>query len=215
MRALGAIARTCDRPDCRELRAMSPTDDRELVAQRILAGAFALMALLVALDLLFDVRAGTTALHVVLEGSVIAIGFSAAASLALRVRRLARDARELRVHATHLAASLLASQQEADRWRTDAQRWRTETSHLIDGLSAAIDQQFTRWDLSPAEREVALLLLKGLSHREIATVRDVNETTVRQQARGVYKKAGLSGRNDLAAFFLEDLLGPRDRRPVA
>lgn len=33
--------------------------------------------------------------------------------------------------------------------------------------------------------------------------------TVRQQARNLYKKAGLSGRHDLAAFFLEDLLTPR------
>jgi len=54
-----------------------------------------------------------------------------------------------------------------------------------------------------------LLLLKGLSHKEIAEVRNVSETTVRHQARSLYRKAGLSGRNDLAAFFLEDLLGPQ------
>jgi DNA-binding NarL/FixJ family response regulator len=56
---------------------------------------------------------------------------------------------------------------------------------------------------------VALLLLKGLSHKEVAGLREVSETTVRQQARAIYRKAGLSGRHDLAAFFLEDLLGPR------
>jgi DNA-binding NarL/FixJ family response regulator len=56
---------------------------------------------------------------------------------------------------------------------------------------------------------VASLLLKGLSHKEIAEVRRVSEATARQQARAVYKKAGLSGRNELAAFFLEDLLLPR------
>ncbi|MBT8470373.1 MAG: helix-turn-helix transcriptional regulator [Myxococcales bacterium] len=65
-----------------------------------------------------------------------------------------------------------------------------------------------RWRLSPAEKEVALLLLKGLSHKEIAKVRSVTETTARQQARAVYRKAGLSGRHDLAAFFLEDLMLP-------
>lgn len=67
-----------------------------------------------------------------------------------------------------------------------------------------------RWGLTPAEQDIALLLLKGLSHKEIAQVRAVSETTVRQQARSLYRKAGLSGRSDLAAFFLEDLLGPRD-----
>ncbi len=38
--------------------------------------------------------------------------------------------------------------------------------------------------------------------------RDVTEATARQQARSVYRKAGLTGRHDLAAFFLEDLLLP-------
>jgi DNA-binding NarL/FixJ family response regulator len=42
-----------------------------------------------------------------------------------------------------------------------------------------------------------------------ATVRGVGETTVRQQSRAIYRKSGLSGRHELAAFFLEDLLGPR------
>jgi len=37
----------------------------------------------------------------------------------------------------------------------------------------------------------------------------VSKTTVRQQARSLYGKAGLAGRHELAAFFLEDLLGPR------
>jgi len=76
------------------------------------------------------------------------------------------------------------------------------------GLAAALDDQFERWNLSPAEKEVALLLLKGLSHKEIAEIRSVTEATARQQARAVYKKAGLSGRHDLAAFFLEDLMLP-------
>jgi DNA-binding CsgD family transcriptional regulator len=87
--------------------------------------------------------------------------------------------------------------------------WQLEAHDLIAGLSSAIDAQLERWSLTPAEKEIALLLLKGLSHKEIAALRDVGETTVRQQARAIYRKAGLGGRHDLAAFFLEDLLGPR------
>jgi DNA-binding NarL/FixJ family response regulator len=55
---------------------------------------------------------------------------------------------------------------------------------------------------------VALLLLKGLSHKEVATVRAVSERTVREQARSIYSKTGLTGRAALSAFFLEDLLAP-------
>ncbi|MFD0738862.1 helix-turn-helix transcriptional regulator [Lysobacter koreensis] len=92
--------------------------------------------------------------------------------------------------------------------RVQGQRWRSEARTYLDGLGAAIETQFSRWNLTEAEREVALLLLKGLSSKEIAQVRSVSERTVREQARAVYAKAGLTGRTALSAFFLEDLLAP-------
>jgi len=92
--------------------------------------------------------------------------------------------------------------------RVQGQRWRAEARSHLDGLGAAIEAQFSRWNLTEAEREVALLLLKGLSHQEVAAVRAVSERTVREQARSIYSKAGLTGRTALSAFFLEDLLAP-------
>ena len=92
--------------------------------------------------------------------------------------------------------------------RIQGQRWRSDSRSLLDGLGAAIETQFSRWNLTDAEREVALLLLKGLSTKEIAQVRAVSERTVREQARSIYAKAGLTGRTALSAFFLEDLLAP-------
>ena len=92
--------------------------------------------------------------------------------------------------------------------RLQGQRWRSESRVLLNGLGEAIDAQFTRWSLTDAEREVALLLLKGLSTKEIAAVRAGSERTVREHARAIYAKAGLTGRAALSAFFLEDLLAP-------
>lgn len=99
--------------------------------------------------------------------------------------------------------------------QADAERWRAESQSLAKGLSEAIDEQFSRWGLTPAEREVALLLIKGLSTPDIALLRETREATVRQQAQSVYRKAHLDGRADLAAFFLEDLLTPGARSPSA
>ncbi len=100
--------------------------------------------------------------------------------------------------------------------RSEGKRWRNEARAHLNGLGHAIEAQFSRWSLTGAEREVALLLLKGLTTREVAAVRSVSERTVREQARSVYAKAGLSGRSALSAFFLEDLLAPiflyRDHR---
>ncbi|MGI8740297.1 MAG: helix-turn-helix transcriptional regulator [Gammaproteobacteria bacterium] len=92
--------------------------------------------------------------------------------------------------------------------RAQGQRWRAESRSLLNGLGAAIETQFSRWNFTEAEREVALLLLKGLSTKEAAAVRAVSERTVREQARAIYSKAGLTGRASLSAFFLEDLLAP-------
>ncbi len=95
--------------------------------------------------------------------------------------------------------------------RVQGQRWRAESRSLLNGLGQAIEVQFSRWNLTEAEREVALLLLKGLSSKEIAAVRASSERTVREQSRAIYTKAGLTGRAALAAFFLEDLLAPIER----
>lgn len=92
--------------------------------------------------------------------------------------------------------------------RVQGLRWRNEARSHLKGLGEAIDAQFSRWNLTEAEREVALLLLKGLSSKEVASVRATSERTVREQARSIYSKAGLTGRTALSAFFLEDLLAP-------
>ena len=92
--------------------------------------------------------------------------------------------------------------------RMQGQRWRSEARSFLNGLGDAINEQFSRWNLTEAEREVALLLLKGLSLKEIAAVRATSERTIRGQARSLYAKAGLTGRASLSAFFLEDLLAP-------
>lgn len=92
--------------------------------------------------------------------------------------------------------------------RIQGQRWRSDSRTLLTGLGEAINAQFSRWNLTDAEREVALLLLKGLSHKEVATIRAVSERTIREQSRSIYTKSGRSGRSALSAFFLEDLLAP-------
>ncbi len=152
------------------------------------------VVILVGADLVLDSRSGARPLHLVLEGTLMLTAGAGALHLFLRMRRARVEAR------------LLA--RDVDTARAEAQRWRHEARDLLEGLGRSMGRQFDRWQLTPAERDVALLLLKGLSHREAARVRDTSERTVRQQAREVYRKAGLAGRSELAAFFLEDLLVP-------
>ena len=81
-----------------------------------------------------------------------------------------------------------------------------KTARLAGEMYSVIQAQFSEWKLSPSESEVALLLIKGLSMKEIADARNVKEKTVRLQATGIYAKSGNAGRSELAAHFIEDLM---------
>ena len=94
--------------------------------------------------------------------------------------------------------------------RADSARWRASARVHVDGLSQAIAAQFSDWQLTAAEADVASLLLKGLAHKEIAGLRQCAEATVRQHAASVYRKSGLVSRAQLTAYFLEDLLSPNE-----
>jgi DNA-binding NarL/FixJ family response regulator len=186
-----------------ELRESADTSEGRLLAGVLVA--FLVVVILAAVDLFTDLREGTTLGHVSAEGGVVLVGLAGALVAARRLVLALRQKRAAEEEARTLAHRLEVSS-------ADATHWRNEARDLMAGLGAALDQQFERWGLSPAEKEVGLLLLKGLSHKEVAAARSVTEATARQQARALYKKAGLAGRHDLAAFFLEDLMLPSEDR---
>lgn len=83
---------------------------------------------------------------------------------------------------------------------------KTKTARLAGELLSVMKEQFSQWSLTASESEVAFLLIKGLSMKEIALARHVKEKTVRSQATSIYSKSGYSGRHELAAHFIEDLM---------
>jgi len=156
---------------------------------------YALIFILIALDVLSDYAEGIDWAHIAVE---LAVLLTAVAGLSL----LGRGYYQNTQHTLHnLQSDLSIAQQEANRWRA-------ESRDLIQGLSLEIQKQFLRWQLTQAESEIGLLILKGFSHQEIADIRSASERTVREQARALYRKAGLTGKAALSAFFLEDLLLP-------
>ncbi len=163
-------------------------DISERRSRRILGLLFVVIAALIALDLLLDYGEGADWRHVGME---LAVLLTAALGLLLLWLRLDRTRADL-----------------ADA-RGEAEQWRRQNQATVRGLALAIEGQFRDWGLSAAEADIGFLLLKGLSHREIAELRGTSERTVREQSRALYRKAGLTGRSSLSAFFLEDLLPPQ------
>ena len=91
------------------------------------------------------------------------------------------------------------------RSAAQGEAWRVQRRREITAMGQAIEDQFRAWHLSVAEVDVAGLMLKGASLKEIAIARDTTEATIRQQAQAIYRKSGLSGRVELSAYFLESL----------
>jgi DNA-binding CsgD family transcriptional regulator len=146
---------------------------------------------------LFDlVREGSfldpTEVFLELANSVILVGAMAAVTWAVL------GVRDLRETQNALANNLARSMAKGDAWRAARQ-------DEIDAMGRAIEAQFKAWQLSPAEIDIAGLMLKGASLKEIALARDTSEATIRQQAQAIYRKSGLSGRAELSAYFLESL----------
>jgi DNA-binding CsgD family transcriptional regulator len=146
-------------------------------------------------DLVLDAPESWASPHVLYELSLIA---AAVVTIVLLWRGWRRSNRSL------LKTRNMLAERGAER---DA--WRASAEAALAGFGKAIDDRFSAWALTPVEREIALLLLKGHSHKHIAYATGRSERTVRQHAVAVYQKSGLSGRAELAAFFLEGILLPR------
>ena len=66
--------------------------------------------------------------------------------------------------------------------------------------------RFQDWGLTPAEKDVALFAIKGMTTAEIAELRSTSEGTVKAQTNAIYRKAGVSGRAQLLSLFIDELL---------
>jgi len=160
----------------------------------VIVAILTLVSVVVTLDLFSDAREGALNWHILVEamvGMVAIFGiFYVLRGTVVLKHRLDEEVRNF------------------SAYKEEAEVWRAESKKYVEGLSQAIDQQLSKWQLSPAEKEVAFLLLKGLSLKEIAEIRHTTEKTARVQSMAIYSKAELAGRSELSAFFLEDLLVP-------
>jgi DNA-binding CsgD family transcriptional regulator len=158
------------------------------------AGLFTIITFFVGADMAADLADGVSAAHLGIETVALLLCLAGVWGTGLQLRRALRQARELQL--------------DLEGTRADLERWREEAKELLGGLRGVIDVQFKRWGLTSAQCEVALLVLKGFSYKEIADVRQTTERTVRNQALAIYRKAGVANRAEMAAVFIEDLLEP-------
>jgi len=157
--------------------------------------ACVVMSFLIVLDIVGDYQEGVHWQHLLLELTILTLALSG----------IVFFGRLYYLSALGKIASLKNDLELANR---QAKQWRDTNRDLIAGLAKQVQRQFDHWHLTRAEAEVGMLMLKGLSHAQIAELRHASERTIRDQARAIYRKAGVNNRTELSAFFLEDLLLP-------
>lgn len=177
---------------------MDEHNERRLRA--LLMGALLLLIVGGTTDLILDAPDRWWSFHVLFELGLIAAALAITIALGRGWLRAER--------------SLAQTQRMLGERQAERDTWRASAKVALEGLGQAVDEQFRRWGFTPAEREVALLLLKGHSHKAIAYATGRSERTVRQHAVSVYQKSKLGGRAELSAFFLEDLMLPAEAREV-
>jgi DNA-binding NarL/FixJ family response regulator len=177
---------------------MDESNERGL--RLLVMGALLLLIVGGSIDLVLDAPESWLSAHVIYEVAMIAIALGITIALGSGWLRAQR--------------SLAETQLALEERRAERDAWRASARSALEGLGRAVDEQFRKWELTPTEREVALLLLKGHSHKAIAYATGRSERTVRQHAVSVYQKSKLGGRAELAAFFLEDLMLPDEAREV-
>ena len=161
----------------------------------VLVSILILVLLLVTADVVGDSIEGVDFWHLFIEGGI-------GVSTLFAIFYILKDSFRMKKNLIETNKQFSTSKIEAEKWKADSRKF-------LDGLSSAIDGQLNNWKLTMAEKEVAFLLLKGLSLKEVADVRNTTEKTARTQSIAIYAKSGLSGRSELSAFFLEDLLVPQ------
>lgn len=153
---------------------------------------FFLLLVVSGIDVTNDLAEGTDFNHVALETVIFALSFITLGWLVFDIRRQTAEIKALR--------------EELDDARDPQQQPEKYVLDAKVNLSHVISHQFDDWHLTTSEKDVGWLLLKGLSLKEIAAIRETLEKTVRQQASSIYKKSALSGRHAFSAWFIEDAL---------
>lgn len=163
----------------------------------ILTYLLSIIFLLIVLDITLDFMGGLPmkdmALDLLLEGSILIVVLYTANYVwkKFQVEKENKESVEIDLKHTKELAS----------------KWEKKSQHFVREFQAFVTTQFKDWNLSKSEKEIAILMLNGKSSKEISAHRFTSERTIRNQCRAIYEKSGLSGKSELSAFFLNELIG--------
>ncbi|MFB9150487.1 helix-turn-helix transcriptional regulator [Roseovarius ramblicola] len=98
-----------------------------------------------------------------------------------------------------LRVYLVLLQRETERTR--------ETIHMMRGnFDEVLRGKFEEWGLTAAERDVTLLIIKGLSVADLAAARNTAPGTIKAQSTSVFRKIGVRSKAELMSTIIDEFL---------
>ncbi len=147
---------------------------------------------LTTVDVIGEVRVHASFEHIILELLIFISSFVGVVGVAIRYL----EERNLRISKGKII----------DEMASELEVWKSKVQSLSTQFFQAVDDQLENWKLSKTEKDIAILIIKGASIKEIAQVRNVTEKTIRAHASSIYRKSKLSTRYELAAYFIDGLV---------
>lgn len=80
-------------------------------------------------------------------------------------------------------------------------------------IDHVVNQKLSLWSLTKAEQNIAWMLIKGHSFKEIASTRNVTESTVYRQTANIYAKANVKSLHEFTSIFLDSLINAAQNKP--
>lgn len=157
---------------------------------------FSFLAFSSFMDIYHDGKDALSTGHIVLEVCTLILSIAAASFFTF--------------NAIKMTKRNLALEQAVRSESEQKEIYKKKVLQFSAGLSSAIEDEFNVWGLTKTEKDIGFLMLKGLLTKEIADIQGSQDKTIRHHCSAIYKKSGLSGRSELSAYFLEDLLVSRD-----
>lgn len=85
-----------------------------------------------------------------------------------------------------------------------------ETIHMLRGnFDEVLRHKFEEWGLTTAERDVTLLIIRGLSVAEIAAARNTAQGTIKAQSTSIFRKIGVGSKGELMSLIIDEFLNLR------
>jgi len=158
----------------------------------LIVGFCLLVCLLTLSDILLDMQQGSGFIHITQEIIIVVASLFVLLVLVLQFKKERMENQQLKINVEEISEQ--------------SKQMSTQLIKLKREFAEGIKLQFSQWQLTKSEADVAMLLLKGYNSKEIAELRQASEKTVRNQLTSVYQKSCLKGQQSFIAWFMDGLV---------